>query len=63
MSRFAIPGGAFLIFGLLSPQAPAVAVAAAAINPADYPALDDKELGHIRRFVRLSHCCPATGPG
>jgi hypothetical protein len=25
-----------------------------AIDPADYPSLDDKELGHIRRFVHLS---------
>ena len=60
-SRFL--GGAFLIFGLLSPQAPAVAVAAAAINPADYPALDHKELGHIRRFVRLSHLLPGDWSG
>lgn len=64
MSRFAILGGAFLILGVLGPQAPAAApVAATAINPADYPSLDDKELGHIRRFVRLSHLLPGDWSG
>src|SRR5580704_7711749 len=37
--------------------------AAASINPADYPALDDKELGHIRRFVQLSKLLPGDWSG
>jgi hypothetical protein len=34
-----------------------------AINPTDYPALDDKELGHIRRFVQLSKLLPGDWSG
>ena len=37
--------------------------AAASINPADYPALDDKELGHVRRFVQLSKLLPGDWSG
>ena len=33
------------------------------INPADYPSLDDKELGHIRRFVKLSRQLPGDWAG
>src|ERR1700733_9016469 len=37
--------------------------AAASKNPADLPACDDKELGHIRRFVQLSKLLPADWSG
>lgn len=51
--------------GTLAPSAPASAdsARAAAINPADYPALDDKELGHVRRFVKLSRQLPGDWSG
>jgi len=65
MSRFAMLGSACLILGVLCKPVSAAPTAAAAmqINPADYPALDDKELGHIRRFVRLSHLLPGDWSG
>lgn len=36
---------------------------AASINPADYPTLDDKELGSIRRIVKLSRLMPGDWSG
>lgn len=36
---------------------------AAAINPADYPSLDDKELGQIRRMIKLSRQLPGDWSG
>jgi hypothetical protein len=50
--------------GLLA-AAPAVTQGADAvdIDPADYPSLDDKELGHVRRFVKLSRQLPGDWSG
>ena len=36
---------------------------AARIRPQDYPALDDKELGHVRRFIKLSRQLPGDWSG
>jgi hypothetical protein len=44
-------------------RAAAAESAAVSINPADYPALDDKELGQIRRFVQLSKLLPGDWSG
>jgi hypothetical protein len=33
------------------------------VHPADYPALDDKEIGHLRRFVKLSKLLPGDFAG
>jgi hypothetical protein len=39
------------------------ATRAGAIDPADYPSLDDKELGQIRRMVKLSRQLPGDWSG
>lgn len=36
---------------------------AALIRPQDYPELDDKELGHVRRFIKLSRQLPGDWSG
>ncbi|MEP7246651.1 MAG: hypothetical protein ABI885_23635 [Gammaproteobacteria bacterium] len=38
-------------------------VSAVDIDPADYPALDAKEVGHVRRFVKLSRQLPGDWSG
>jgi hypothetical protein len=54
-----------LVVGLaaMPSQAAAPPAAATRINPADYPSLDDQELGHIRRMVKLSRLLPGDWSG
>lgn len=33
------------------------------IRPQDYPALDDKQLGHVRRVIKLSRQLPGDWSG
>ena len=60
--RFAVSVAAGLIATLACASATA-APATADVDPKAYPALDDKELGHVRRFVKLARQLPGDWSG
>ena len=61
-------GALALAFEMMSGQASAISTSASAkastaVNPSDYPKLSQRELGHVRRLVKLSHQLPGDWSG